>query len=130
MQVIATKSTRENLHRRAPATLAGHIKSSKVSVFSTAEITLVLFSLHRGNLDGRSDMANIPNYSEDMKQLAIALLNLAKTFMPQRRKPVTPTKSLNWTKFDKPVDQMTADERRAAAEQLAKEALENLNKKR
>ena len=90
----------------------------------------MLFSLHIGNLDGRGDMAKIPNYSEDMKQLAIALLNLAKTFMPQRRKSVTPTKSLHWTKFDKPVNQMTADERRAAAERLAKEALENLNKKR
>ena len=89
----------------------------------------MLFGLHRGNLDERDDRVGNPKYSEDMKQLAKALLNLARTFIPRRTKPVTPRQSLHWTKFDKPVDQMTADERRAAAERLATEAFENLNKR-
>ena len=98
------------------------------SVFNADEITLVLFGLHKGNLDERGDIGDNPKYSEDMKQLAKALLNLARTFIPRRTKPVTPRQSLHWTKFDKPVDQMTADERKAAAERLAREAFENLNK--
>ena len=120
MQVIAIKPSSKNLYWRAPAALACHIEGSEGSVFNTGEITLVLFGLHRvGN----------PKYSEDMKQLTKALLNLARTFIPRRTKPVTPRQSLHWTKFDKPVDQMTADERRAAAERLATEAFENLNKR-
>jgi hypothetical protein len=89
----------------------------------------VFYGLHRGNLDERGDRVDNPKYSENMKQLAKALLNLARTFIPRRTKPATPRQSLHWTKFDKPVDQMTADERKAAAERLAREALENFNKK-
>ena len=65
-----------------------------------------------------------------MKQLANAIFNLAKTFMPRRKKPSTPPiQGMHWTKFDKPIDQMNPVERRAVAERLAREALESLNKK-
>ena len=59
-----------------------------------------------------------------MKRIAIALLDLAKSVMA---KPVKTAKikpgNLHWTKFDKPIDQMTDAERRAAAERLADEML-------
>ena len=59
-----------------------------------------------------------------MKRMAIALFELAKSIVA---KPVKPTghaaSNLHWTKFDKPVDQMTDFERRAAAERLADEML-------
>lgn len=59
-----------------------------------------------------------------MKRMAIALFELAKSIVA---KPVEPTEhaasNLHWTKFDKPVDQMTDLERRAAAERLAYEML-------
>jgi hypothetical protein len=59
-----------------------------------------------------------------MKRMAIALFELGKSVVA---KPVKPTKdetgNLHWTKFDKPVDQMTDTERRAAAERLADEML-------
>lgn len=59
-----------------------------------------------------------------MKRMAIALLELAKSVVAR---PVEPTKQepskLHWTKFDKPFDQMTEAERRAAAERLADEML-------
>jgi hypothetical protein len=59
-----------------------------------------------------------------MKRLAIALFELAKSIVAR---PVKPTKdkqgNLHWTKFDKPIEQMTDTERRAAAERLANEML-------
>lgn len=59
-----------------------------------------------------------------MKRMAIALFDLAKSIVA---KPVKPTEqaagNLHWTKFDKPIDQMTDLERRAAAERLADEML-------
>ena len=59
-----------------------------------------------------------------MKRMAIALIELAKSVVAR---PVTPpnqtSSSLHWTKFDKPLDQMTEVERRAAAERLADEML-------
>ena len=59
-----------------------------------------------------------------MKRMAIALIELAKSVVAR---PVKPTKQepkqLHWTKFDKPFDQMTEAERRAAAERLADEML-------
>jgi len=60
-----------------------------------------------------------------MKRMAIALFELGKSIVAR---PVKPTKArpdtLHWTKFDKPIDQMTDAERRAAAERLADEMLE------
>ena len=51
-----------------------------------------------------------------MKRMTIALIGLAKSVVAR---PVKPTKQepkkLHWTKFDKPFDQMTEAERRAAA---------------
>ena len=59
-----------------------------------------------------------------MKRMAIALFELAKSIVA---KPVKSAEqaagNLHWTKFDKPVDQMTDLERRAAAERLADEML-------
>ena len=60
-----------------------------------------------------------------MKRMAVALIELAKSVVARPVKPPnqTPT-SLHWTKFDKPLDQMTQAERMAAAERLADEMLE------
>jgi hypothetical protein len=59
-----------------------------------------------------------------MKRMAIALFELAKSVVAR---PVKPSKhspsTIHWTKFDKPFDQMTEAERRAAAERLADEML-------
>lgn len=59
-----------------------------------------------------------------MKRMSIALIKLAKSFVVR---PVKPSKQLSsklhWVKFDKPIDQMTEVERRAAAERLADEML-------
>ena len=59
-----------------------------------------------------------------MKRMAIALFELAKSVVARPVKPSNQTSSsLHWTKFDKPLDQMTEVERRAAAERLADEML-------
>ena len=59
-----------------------------------------------------------------MKRMAIALFELAKSLVARPIKPSTQsTTNLHWTKFDKPFDQMTETERKAAAEQLADEML-------
>ena len=59
-----------------------------------------------------------------MKRMAVAIFDLAKSIVAR---PVKPAKdgpgNLHWTKFDKPIDQMTDVERRAAAERLADEML-------
>ena len=59
-----------------------------------------------------------------MKRMAIALIELAKSVAARPSKPTKPVPSkLHWTKFDKPFDEMTEVERRAAAERLADEML-------
>jgi hypothetical protein len=59
-----------------------------------------------------------------MKRLAIAFIELVKSFVARPVKPSKQSASkLHWTKFDKPLDQMTDLERRAAAERLADEML-------
>ena len=59
-----------------------------------------------------------------MKRMAVALFELAKSVVARPVKPSNQTSSsLHWTKFDKPLDQMTEVERRAAAERLADEML-------
>jgi hypothetical protein len=59
-----------------------------------------------------------------MKRMAIALFELAKSVVarPMKKSKKAPSK-LHWTKFDKPFEQMTNAERRAAAERLADEML-------
>jgi hypothetical protein len=59
-----------------------------------------------------------------MKRMAIALFELAKSVVarPVKTSKQKPNK-LHWTKFDKPFDQMSEAERRAAAERLADEML-------
>ena len=59
-----------------------------------------------------------------MKRMATALFELAKSFVARPVKLSKQSSSkLHWTKFDKPLDQMTEVERRAAAEKLANEML-------
>jgi hypothetical protein len=59
-----------------------------------------------------------------MKRMAIALFELAKSVVarPVKSPKQSPSK-LHWTKLDKPFDQMTKSERRAAADRLADEML-------
>jgi len=59
-----------------------------------------------------------------MKRMAIALFELAKSVVARPVKPPkqAPT-TIHWTKFDKPIEQMTEEERRAAAERLANDML-------
>lgn len=65
-----------------------------------------------------------------MKRLVIALFDLAKSIVAKPLKLTEQTTSnLHWTKFDKPLDQMTDLERRAAAERLADEMLGVIKKK-
>ena len=60
-----------------------------------------------------------------MKRMAIALLELAKSVVARPIKPTIQEPSkLHWTKFDKPFDEMTELERKAAAERLADEMLD------
>ena len=65
-----------------------------------------------------------------MRRMAIALIELAKSVVAR---PVKPSKhsptTIHWTKFDKPMDQMTEVERRAAAERLADEMLDVIKDK-
>ena len=60
-----------------------------------------------------------------MKRMAVALFDLARSVVAR---PVKPPKqrpiNLHWTKFDKPLDQMTKEERKAAAKRLADEMLD------
>lgn len=59
-----------------------------------------------------------------MKRMAIALFELAKSLVAKPRSSSNEaTANLHWTKFDKPLDQMTEVERRTAAERLANEML-------
>lgn len=60
-----------------------------------------------------------------MKRLSTALWNLVKAIAArpaQPNKPI-PTK-IHWTKAEKPIDKMTAEERKEFAQTLAKESLE------
>ena len=64
-----------------------------------------------------------------MKRMTIALINLSKSVVARPLKPFkVATKSLHWTKFDMPLDQMTDAERSAASERLADEMLEVIKK--
>jgi hypothetical protein len=59
-----------------------------------------------------------------MKRMAISLFELAKSVVARPVKPSKlPSSKFHWTKFDKPLDQMTEVERRIAAERLANEML-------
>jgi len=59
-----------------------------------------------------------------MKRMAVALFELTKSVVARPvKKSRRPSRKLHWTKFDKPFDQMTEAERRAATERLADEML-------
>ena len=70
-------------------------------------------------------------YDSAMKRLLVALFDLGKSIVARPIKPAMDRSSnLHWTKFDKPIDQMTDLERRAAAEHLANEMLGVVKKNR
>jgi hypothetical protein len=64
-----------------------------------------------------------------MKRMAVALFQLAKSAIAR---PVTLPRenanNLHWTKFDKPLEQMTQEERRAAAEKIADGMINQIKK--
>ncbi len=52
--------------------------------------------------------------------MAVALFELAKSFISRPVKlPKENPSNLHWTKFDKPLEEMTSEERRDAAEKIA-----------
>jgi hypothetical protein len=54
--------------------------------------------------------------------MAIALIDLGKSIIARPKAAKSqPSKTIHWTKFDKPLEQMTQAERTAAAERLADE---------
>ena len=56
--------------------------------------------------------------------MAIALIDLGKSIIARPKAAKSqPSKTIHWTKFDKPLEQMTQAERVAAAERLADEML-------
>ena len=66
-----------------------------------------------------------------MKRLAVALIELAKSVVVRPVKPPNQvTRRLHWTKFDKPLIEMTQSERMAASERLADEMLEVIKDKK
>ena len=70
-------------------------------------------------------------YDSAMKRLIVALFELGKSIVARPVKPaIDRSGNLHWTKFNKPVDQMTDLERSAAAERLADEMLGVIEKNR
>jgi hypothetical protein len=64
-----------------------------------------------------------------MKRMAVALIELAKSIIARPVKPPKENPSnVHWTKFDKPLEQMTPEERRAAAEKIANDMLNQIKK--
>jgi len=60
-----------------------------------------------------------------MRRMTVALIELAKSVVARpvkRREQTVP--NIHWTKLDKPLDQMTGEERRVAAETVANEMLD------
>ena len=55
---------------------------------------------------------------------AMGLSDLSKSIIARPKAAKSqPSRTIHWTKFDKPLDQMTEVERRAAAERLTDEML-------
>ncbi len=60
-----------------------------------------------------------------MKRLSSALWSLSKAIASRPAKPIKPVPTkIHWTKAEKPIDEMTAEERKEFAKTLAKESLE------
>jgi hypothetical protein len=60
-----------------------------------------------------------------MKRLSSALWSLAKAIAARPAKPIKPIPTkIHWTKAEKPIDEMTAEERKEFAKTLVKESLE------
>ena len=64
-----------------------------------------------------------------MKRMAVALFELAKSVIARPVKlPRENTSNLHWTKFDKPLEQMTQEERRVTAGKIADDMLNQIKK--
>jgi hypothetical protein len=62
-----------------------------------------------------------------MKRLISVLWNLAKAIAARPAKPIKPIPTkIHWTKAEKPLDEMTAEERKEFAKRLAGESLKKL----
>jgi hypothetical protein len=60
-----------------------------------------------------------------MKRLSSALWSLSKAIASRPAKPIKPVPTkIHWTKAEKPIDEMTTEERKEFAQTLAKESLE------
>jgi hypothetical protein len=69
--------------------------------------------------------ASNQQYNHIMRRLAVALIELAKSVVVRPVRPTNlTTRRLHWTKFDKPLVDMSQSERMAATERLADEMLE------
>ncbi len=65
-----------------------------------------------------------------MKRLAMALVDLAKSFVARPTKPPQrKSTEIHWTKFDKPFQEMSEDERKIASKRIADEMLEHIKNK-
>lgn len=63
-----------------------------------------------------------------MKRLAQALLGLGKAILARPKKATQAPTQIHWTKADKPLEEMTPEERKNFAEKMATESLENFLK--
>ena len=68
------------------------------------------------------------DYYSDMKRLAKALLGLGKAIIARPKKATQAPTQIHWTKADKPLEEMTSEERKNFAEKMATESLETFLK--
>lgn len=64
-----------------------------------------------------------------MKRLAQALLELGKATIARPRKATQAPTQIHWTKADKPLEEMTPEERKNFAEKMATESIQSLENK-
>lgn len=62
-----------------------------------------------------------------MKRLSSALWSLSKAIASRPAKPIKPIPTkIHWTKAEKPLEEMTAEERKEFAKKLASKSIKNL----
>ena len=64
-----------------------------------------------------------------MKRLARALLELGKALISRPKKPAQASNRVHWTKAEKPLGDMSTEERKKFAEKMATESLKSLESK-
>ena len=69
------------------------------------------------------------DYYPDMNRLARALLELSKAVISRPKKPAQASTKIHWTKADKPLGDMSTEERKNFAEKMATESLKSLESK-